>query len=127
MRDKHVRYLNAQQAHLESEIEKEFLSGYHARQSYDDSSDLAPVEVTNPGIQPVIIDEMLLLVSISGSTNLQQRLRSLCREFSDIFSSTVRERPAVVPPLSMSVNKDRWADRRNRLPPRFLTRDKDVD
>jgi hypothetical protein len=46
---------------------------------------------------------------------------------SDIFSSTVRERPAVVPPLSMSVNKDRWADRRNRLPPRYLTRHKDAD
>ncbi len=55
-RDKQVQYLNAQQAHLESEIEKEFLSGYHARQSYDDSSDLAPVEVTNPGIQPVVVD-----------------------------------------------------------------------
>ncbi len=27
----------------------------------------------------------------------------------------------------MSVNKDKWADRRNRLPPRFLTRDKDAD
>ncbi len=47
--DKQVQYLNAQQAHLESGIEKEFLSGYHARLSYDDSSDLAPVEVTNPG------------------------------------------------------------------------------
>jgi hypothetical protein len=56
-----------------------------------------------------------------GSANLQHRLRSLCREFHDIFSSTVREHPAVVPPLSMSINKHRWANRRNRLPPRFLT------
>jgi hypothetical protein len=47
-RDKQVQYLNAQQAHLESEIEKEFLSGYYARQNCDDLSDLAPVEVTNP-------------------------------------------------------------------------------
>ncbi len=68
-----------------------------------------------------------MLLSISGSANLQHRLQLLCREFSDIFSSTVRERPAVVPPLSMSVNKDRWADRRNRLTPRFFTRDKDAD
>ncbi len=83
------------------------MSGYHARQSYDDSSGLAPVEVTNPGIQPVIVDEMLMLLSISGSANLQHHHRSLCREFSDIFSSTVRERSAVVPPLSMSVNRDR--------------------
>jgi hypothetical protein len=27
----------------------------------------------------------------------------------------------------MSINKDRWADRRNRLPPRFLIRDKDAN
>jgi hypothetical protein len=126
-RDKQAQYLNAQQAHLECEIGKEFLSGYHAKQNYDDLSDLAPVEVTNPGIQPVIVDEMQRLLSISGSANLQHRLQSLCREFSDIFLSTVRELPAVVPPLSMSVNRDRWADRRNRLPPPFLTRDKDAD
>ncbi len=106
-RSKQVQYLNAQQAHLECEIEKEFLSGYHAKQNYDDLSDLAPVEVTTPELQPIIVDEMLRLLSISGSANLQHRLRLLCREFYDIFSSTVRERPAVVPPLSMSVNKDR--------------------
>jgi hypothetical protein len=89
-RDKQAQYLNAQQAHLECEIGKEFLSGYHAKQNYDDLSDLAPVEVTNPGIQPVIVDEMQRLLSISGSANLQHRLQSLCREFSDIFLSTVR-------------------------------------
>jgi hypothetical protein len=109
-RSKQVQYLNAQQAHLECEIEKEFLSGYHAKQNYDDLSDLAPVEVATPELQPVIVDEMLMLLSISMSANLQHHFRLLCREFSDIFSSTVREHPAVVPPLSMSVNKDRWAD-----------------
>jgi hypothetical protein len=68
-----------------------------------------------------------MLISISGTAGLKHRLRLLCREFSDIFSPTVREHQTVVPPLSMSVNKDKWADRRNRLPPRFLTRDKDAD
>ncbi len=38
-RDKQAQDLNAQQAHLESEIEKLFLSGYHARQRYEDLSD----------------------------------------------------------------------------------------
>ncbi len=47
-RNNQVQYLNAQQAHLECEIDKEFLSGYHAKQNYDDLSDLAPVEVANP-------------------------------------------------------------------------------
>jgi hypothetical protein len=99
-RNKQVQYLNAQQARLKCEIEKEFLSGYHTRQNCDDLSDLAPVEVTNPELQPVIVDEMLMLLSISGSANLQHRLRSLCRKFHDIFSSTICELPAVVPPYS---------------------------
>ncbi len=61
-----VQYLNAQQAHLESEIEEEFLSGYNARQNCDDLSDLAPVEVATPELQATIVDERLMLISISG-------------------------------------------------------------
>ncbi len=118
----------AQQAYLRSEIEKEFLSSFTERQDDVDSSDLAPVEVTTPGLQLTANnDEMLMQISISGSANLQHCPRSLYREYSDIFSPTVREHPAVVPPLSMSVNRDKWEDRRNRLPPRFLTRNKDLD
>jgi hypothetical protein len=48
-RDRQVQYLNAQQARLESEVEREFFSGssasYFSRQELTDASDLAPVEI----------------------------------------------------------------------------------
>jgi hypothetical protein len=95
-RDRQEQYLNAQQAYLESEVEKEFLSSFTSRQDDNDSSDLAPVEVTTPGLQlPANNNDMLMLISTSGSAGLQHRLRSLYRKFSDIFLPTVREHPAV--------------------------------
>jgi hypothetical protein len=44
-----------------------------------------------------------------------------------MFSSTVRIEPVKVPPLSMVVDRSKWTNKRNRVTPRFLTRDKDVD
>jgi hypothetical protein len=83
-RDRQVQYLNAQQAKLESEVEREFLSGSDAscssRQELTDASDLAPVEIGTPGSSLTDIDSILMLVSISGSANLQHRIRQLCRE-----------------------------------------------
>ncbi len=88
-RDRQVQYLNAQQARLESEVERDFLSGsnasYYGGHELTDASDLAPVEIGNPGSQPTDIDSMLMLISISGSANLQHRIRQLCHEHSDIF------------------------------------------
>jgi hypothetical protein len=45
----------------------------------------------------------------------------------DIFSPTVRHGPARVSLLSMIVDSDKWKDKRNRLSPRILMRDKDAD
>ncbi len=88
-RDRQVQYLNAQQARLESEVEREFLSGFTgasslSRQALTDISDLAPVEISTPRSSPSYIDSMLMLISISVSANLQHRIRQLCHEYSDI-------------------------------------------
>ncbi len=67
-------------------------------------------------------------INITGPAHLLQRcIRNLCSKYIDIFSPTVKIEPARVPPLSMKVALDKWKDKRNRLSPRFLTRDKDVD
>jgi hypothetical protein len=63
----------------------------------------------------------------AASADLQRSIRLLCKEYIDIFSPTVREEPARVPPLSMIVDSDKWKNKRNRISPRFLTRDKDAD
>jgi hypothetical protein len=68
-----------------------------------------------------------MLINITGPAGLQRNIRLLCTEYIDIFSPTVRHEPARVPPLSMKVDSDKWKDKRNRLSPRFLTRDKDAD
>ncbi len=87
-RDRQVQYLNAQQARLESEVEREFLSGSTgasslSRQALTDASDLAPVKIGTPGSSPSDIDSMLMIISISGSANLQHRIRQLCHKYSD--------------------------------------------
>ncbi len=45
---------------------------------------------------------------ISGSDTLQRVLRQLCREFSGIFSPTVREQLANVPPLHYIYDEVMW-------------------
>ncbi len=126
-----VCFLNAQEAYLESEVEEEFLSGYKASGNSNredtDSTDLARVELDTPGSNRADIDIMLSLISISGSADLKHCVRLLCCEYSVIFSPTVRNKQALVPPSSVVVNKDKWTHKRNRGSPRFLTRNKDID
>ncbi len=64
-------------------------------------------------------------INITGPAHLQRCIRNLCSKYIDIF--TVKIEPARVPPLTMKVALDKWKDKRNRLSPRFLTRDKDAD
>ena len=63
-------------------------------------------------------DELLDLIHIEGSEELQKQLRALCKEYKDIFSTTVRGRPANLPEMNIDVNDQEWKNGRNRLPPR---------
>ncbi len=73
-------------------------------------------------------DETLMEINITGSADLQKSIRLLCSEYIDIFSPSVKKKElARVPPLSRKVALDKWKDKRNRLSPRFLTRNKDAD
>jgi hypothetical protein len=69
-------------------------------------------------------DETLMEINITGSADPQKSIRLLCNEYIDIFSHTVKTEPARAPPLSIKVALEKWKDKRNRLSPRFLTRDK---
>ncbi len=125
-RDRQFEYLNAQQGALEDESGDEYWSNPQRGHDPSEMSDLVPLryDVKSTTID---IDETLMQINITGSANLQESIRQLCNEYIDIFSPTVREEPARVPPLSMIVDKNKWKDKRNRLSPRFLTRDKDAD
>ena len=41
-------------------------------------------------------DELLAMIQFESSPEFQEKLRALCREFIDVFSTSVRQRPANV-------------------------------
>ncbi|NBR24926.1 MAG: RNA-directed DNA polymerase [Micrococcales bacterium] len=55
------------------------------------------------------LDAMVEKVTVEGSAPLQTSLRHLCMEYRDIFSMTVREQPAAVNPMEITVNYASWA------------------
>ena len=57
-------------------------------------------EMRPESANPETPDEIIAIITFAGSPELQEQLRSLCREYIDIFSTSVRSLP------------------RNRLPPR---------
>jgi hypothetical protein len=125
-RNEQYEYLNAQRGVLEDESGDEFRSNPHGGRDLVKMSDLVPLRC-DVKTTKVDIEETLMQINITGTADLQRNIRLLCKEYIDIFSPTVREEPARVPPLSIIVDSDRWKDKRNRLSPRFLTRDKDAD
>jgi hypothetical protein len=70
-------------------------------------SDLLPLRCDVKSIT-IDIDETLMQINITGSADLQKSIRLLCNECIDIFSPTVTEEPARVPPLSTKVDSDKW-------------------
>jgi hypothetical protein len=125
-RNEQYEYLNAQRGALEDESGDEFWSNPHGGRDLVEMSDLVPLRC-DVKTTKIDIEETLMQINITGTADLQRNIRLLCKEYIDIFSPTVREEPARVPPLSMIVDSDKWKDKRNRLSPRFLTRDKDAD
>jgi hypothetical protein len=55
---------------------------------------------------------------ISGDDDLQRRLRLICEEFLDIFTTELPSTPASIPPFHLVVDDSRWESNRNRGPPR---------
>ena len=68
--------------------------------------------------QPSDPSSLIEKIKIEGSPSLQKKIKSLCREFTDIFSETVRPEPADVPPMDIRVDSAKWHSNKNRGPPR---------
>ena len=60
----------------------------------------------------------LSLIHISGDEDLQNHIRMLCNEFRDIFSDTLSDSAADIPPFELIVDDNMWASPKNRTPPR---------
>jgi hypothetical protein len=111
-RDRQFEYLNAQQGALEAKSGDEFWSNPHIENDLVDMSDLVPLRC-EVQTRPIDIDGTLMQTNIVGAADLQCNIRLLCNEYIEIFSPTVRQEPARVPPLSMEVDIDKWKDKMN--------------
>jgi hypothetical protein len=69
-------------------------------------------------------EELLAMVRLEGSVGFQAKLRKLCEEYIDVFSTRVRHQSAKVEPMSIVVDRGKWEVSRNRLPPRHYNSDK---
>jgi transposase InsO family protein len=69
----------------------------------------------------------LSLIHISGDEDLQNQIRMLCNEFRDIFSDTLPDSAADIPPFELIVDDTKWASPRNRTPPRPQSTANQVD
>jgi hypothetical protein len=58
---------------------------------------------------------------ISGDNDLQRRLRLICEEFRDIFTT------ASIPSFHLVVDDSQWGNNRNRGPPRPQTTSNNAD
>lgn len=67
------------------------------------------------------------LPRIYGSESLQRGIRELCEEFKDIFSTSLRPEPALIPPMELNVDLDKWRDRKNSRPARLQTKAKQYE
>ena len=75
---------------------------------------------------PESLDEIIAIITFEDSPWLQEQLRSLCREYIDIFSTSVRSLPAQVEPMVIEINRTKWEVPRNRLPSRHHSAEKQL-
>ena len=73
------------------------------------------------------IDDPLASLHISGDDDLQRRLRLLCEEFRDLFTTELPITPANIPPFHLVVDDSQWEHNRNRGPPRPQTTSNNAD
>jgi len=79
---------------------------------------------------PIISDEEkdeTHLITILGSNYLQEKLKILVTEFSDVFSTTVPSQPSKLNPLILDIDKSKWCTKTNQGPPRMQSYQKEQE
>jgi transposase InsO family protein len=89
-----------------------------------DDTDIAEHFPSSHDIDPTY--DCLSDITFKGSPDLQQQLRTICQEYRDIFSRSVKFEPANVTPLSFQYDATQWAKACNKLPPRGMSREKQL-
>jgi hypothetical protein len=58
-------------------------------------------------------EELLAMIRFEGSVGFQAKLRKLCEEYIDVFSTRVRHKSAKVEPMCIVVDRGKWEVSRN--------------
>ena len=61
-------------------------------------------------------EELVAMIQFAGPPALQEALRALCLEYSDILATSVRRLPAKVQSMVLDIDNSEWEAPRNRLP-----------
>ena len=83
----------------------------------DDEIDHDKTDTFKPWLPSPSTTDILSLIHISSDKDLQHRLRTLCKEFEDIFSNELPAAPAKIPEFHLTVKDDEWKVARSRAPP----------
>lgn len=67
------------------------------------------------------------LIQLEGSEEFKAKLRALILKYRKVFSMTLREKPAEVPPMSLDVDIEKWQVLANQRAPRLLQTSKMQD
>ena len=109
-------YLNTSQVKRNVTKKEQYLTGYTGVEGDEELFDDAD-EDWNPFDRHKPKGE----VYITGSPQLQKEVRKLTEEYKDIFSSTLTEQPALLPPMELKVEEDQWCVRKNSIAHRAVS------
>ena len=57
--------------------------------------------------------DVMSQIKISGDTDLQHKIRTLCLKYRDIFSNELPAAPARIPEFTLDVQKEKWEVAKN--------------
>ena len=111
-----IVYLNTSQVKRNITKKEQYLTGYTGvegdEELFDDEDDdWNPFDRNKPKKE----------CYITGSQSLQTELRKLIGEYKDIFSSTLTEQPALIPPMELKIDDEKWRVRKNCTPHRAVS------
>jgi hypothetical protein len=110
-----IHYLNVSRTKAEVIKKEQLLTGSSGcsgdEDLYDDDEDWDPFNKTNK----------TATCTITGSAYVQTEVRKLVEEYKDIFSTTLTDQPALIPPMQLKVDEERWKVRRNATPHRAVS------
>ena len=69
-------------------------------------------------------EQLMSQITFEGSPQLQTKLKALVREFIDVFATNVRRELAVLEPMTIVIDEDKWRLPCNHAPPRKHSEEK---